>query len=188
MPLTNSTELSLSVWTLQTARLNPSNCKPHRSTRVPTINFQKVYYISCDPFESNCSEQICSEYFLALWTHCAVNHQTKGHIRWYLQRRLELSVAGGLRGARCWWRSCLRHCATRQKVSGSIPDGVIGVFHWYNTPGRTMALGLTQPLTEMNTKNEEAMTCVGSQRHRKKSVIHRNESHRLKMQRDVVTF
>jgi hypothetical protein len=31
------------------------------------------------------------------------------------------------------WRSRLRHCA------GSIPDGVIG---------RTMALGLTQPLTE----------------------------------------
>ena len=32
----------------------------------------------------------------------------------------------------CWgprWRSWLRHCATSQKVAGSIPDGVIGIFH-----------------------------------------------------------
>ena len=27
------------------------------------------------------------------------------------------------------WRSWLRHCATSQKVAGSIPDGVIGNFH-----------------------------------------------------------
>jgi len=26
-------------------------------------------------------------------------------------------------------------------------------FHWYNPSGRTMALGLTQPLTEMSTRN-----------------------------------
>ena len=26
------------------------------------------------------------------------------------------------------WRSWLRHCATRRKVAGSIPDGVIGFF------------------------------------------------------------
>jgi len=30
---------------------------------------------------------------------------------------------------------------------------VIGFFHWHNPSGRTMALGLTQPLTEMNTRN-----------------------------------
>jgi hypothetical protein len=27
------------------------------------------------------------------------------------------------------WRSLLRHCATSQKVVGSIPDGLIGIFH-----------------------------------------------------------
>ena len=27
------------------------------------------------------------------------------------------------------WRSWLRHCATIRKVTGSIPDGVIGIFH-----------------------------------------------------------
>ena len=32
-------------------------------------------------------------------------------------------------GARCWWRSWLRHCATSRKVTGSVPDGVTGIFH-----------------------------------------------------------
>ena len=50
-------------------------------------------------------------------------------------------------------RSWLRHCATNRKVAGSIPDGVIGLFHWHNPSGRTMALGLTQPPTEMSTRN-----------------------------------
>ena len=40
-----------------------------------------------------------------------------------------------------------------RKVAGSIPDGVIGIFDWHNPSGRTMALGLTQPLTEMGTRN-----------------------------------
>jgi hypothetical protein len=51
------------------------------------------------------------------------------------------------------WRSCLRHCTTSRKVAGSIPDGVTGIFHWHNPSGRTMALGLTQSLTEMSTRN-----------------------------------
>jgi len=53
--------------------------------------------------------------------------------------------------ARCWWCSWLRHCATSRKVPGSIPDGVIVNFHLHNPSGRTMALELTQPLTEMST-------------------------------------
>jgi len=51
------------------------------------------------------------------------------------------------------WRSWLRHYATNQKVAVSIPDGVTGIFHRHNPSGRTMALGLTQPLTEMSTSN-----------------------------------
>jgi hypothetical protein len=38
--------------------------------------------------------------------------------------------------------------ATNGKVAGSI-----GFFHWHNPVGRTMALGSTQPLTEMSTRN-----------------------------------
>jgi hypothetical protein len=51
------------------------------------------------------------------------------------------------------WRSWLTQCATRRKVAGSIPDGVTGIFYWHNPSGRTMALGFTQPLTEMSTRN-----------------------------------
>jgi hypothetical protein len=34
-----------------------------------------------------------------------------------------------------------------------MPDGVIGIFHSYNPFGRTMALGSTQPLTQMSTRS-----------------------------------
>jgi len=45
------------------------------------------------------------------------------------------------------------YCPTSQKVADSIPDGVIGFFHWHNSSGRTISLGSTQPLTEMSTRN-----------------------------------
>jgi len=47
----------------------------------------------------------------------------------------------------------LRCCATNRKVAGSIPDGIIGIFHWHISSDRTMALGSTQPLTEMSTRS-----------------------------------
>jgi hypothetical protein len=37
--------------------------------------------------------------------------------------------------------------------SGSIPGGFIRILHLYKPSGRTTALGLTQPLTEMSTRN-----------------------------------
>jgi len=45
------------------------------------------------------------------------------------------------------------HVQAIWSFAGSIPDGVIGFFHWHNAFSRTMALGLTQPLTEMITRN-----------------------------------
>jgi len=48
------------------------------------------------------------------------------------------------------WLGC---CATNRKVAGSIPDGVTGIFHPHNPSDRTMALGSTQPLTEMSTRS-----------------------------------
>jgi len=41
------------------------------------------------------------------------------------------------------------YCATNRKVVGSLPASVIGIFHF----DRTMALGSTQPLTEMSTRS-----------------------------------
>jgi hypothetical protein len=36
--------------------------------------------------------------------------------------------------------------------AGSIPDEVTGFFNWPNPSSRTVALGATQPLTEMSTR------------------------------------
>jgi hypothetical protein len=46
----------------------------------------------------------------------------------------------------------LRYCAANQKVAGSIPDGVMEFFIDINPSDRTMAMGSTQPLTEMSTR------------------------------------
>ena len=41
--------------------------------------------------------------------------------------------------------------STSQKVVGSVPNGVTGIFHRH-TPSGHMALGLTRPLTELSTR------------------------------------
>jgi hypothetical protein len=38
-------------------------------------------------------------------------------------------------------------------VAGSVPNEIIGFFNWPNPSSRTMALGSTQSLTEMSTRN-----------------------------------
>jgi hypothetical protein len=48
------------------------------------------------------------------------------------------------------WLWPLRH---KPKVAGLIPDEIIGCFNWPNPSSRTVALGSTQPITEMNTRN-----------------------------------
>ena len=47
-------------------------------------------------------------------------------------------------------RDWLRLCAANRKVAISFPVGVIGIFHSHNPSCLTMALGLTEPLTEMS--------------------------------------
>jgi hypothetical protein len=48
---------------------------------------------------------------------------------------------------------CLEHYATSRKVAGSISDEVLGFLSVANLPYLSMALGSTQPLTEMSTGN-----------------------------------
>jgi hypothetical protein len=50
-------------------------------------------------------------------------------------------------------RSWLRHYATSQKDTGSNPDEVTGFLNLPNPSSRNMALGSTQPLSEMSTRN-----------------------------------
>jgi hypothetical protein len=69
----------------------------------------------------------------------------------YLYICIDIIFTFVIRGPR--WRSWLRHCTTNQKVTGSIPDGVIAIFHWRKPFSHTTALGSTQPLTKMSTRN-----------------------------------
>jgi hypothetical protein len=57
------------------------------------------------------------------------NNKREGHYRVLfgtlnIHVYIYIYIVGGTR-----WRSWLRHCATNRKVAGSIPDGVIGIFH-----------------------------------------------------------
>ena len=47
----------------------------------------------------------------------------------------------------------LRRCATNRKVAGLFPANVSGIFIDINPSDRTMALGSTQPLTEMSSRS-----------------------------------
>jgi len=71
---------------------------------------------------------VCSEFNSSwvFWYYHCVSLQTAA-----CSRRLtsELSrVQCGVGTAVAQWLRC---CATNQKVAGSIPDGVIGIFHWH---------------------------------------------------------
>jgi hypothetical protein len=41
----------------------------------------------------------------------------------------------------------------RRKVSGSIPDAVIGIFHWHIPSDHTIAMESTLSLTEISIKD-----------------------------------
>jgi hypothetical protein len=51
------------------------------------------------------------------------------------------------------WRSWLSYCIRSRKSAGLITEGVTGIFHRHNPSGRIMALGFTQQLTQMSTRN-----------------------------------
>jgi hypothetical protein len=102
-----------------------------------------------------------------LWPHSIVDVNNKwtflplfAHIpSWHI-----LCLSYFICGARCKWRSWLRHCVTNRKVAGSIPDGTIGIFRWHNPSCRTMALGSTQPLEELINRDiswGKGGRCVG---------------------------
>jgi hypothetical protein len=61
-----------------------------------------------------------------------------------------------MKSAIFWWGHAvakwLRHYATSRKVAGSRPDEVV-FSNLPNPSGSSMALGSTQPLTEMSTRN-----------------------------------
>ena len=45
------------------------------------------------------------------------------------------------------------HTIVSAVTTGSIPDGIVGIFCWHDPTSHTVALESTQPITEMGTRN-----------------------------------
>jgi hypothetical protein len=61
---------------------------------------------------------------------------------------IEVTTERGTRW-RSGWRTALQTGRSRVR----FPMVLLDFFHWHDPSGRTMALGSTQPLTEMSTRN-----------------------------------
>ena len=61
----------------------------------------------------------------------------------------------GVRGVRLPTRCelCVRSYVLLRDVGPAGPVEIFAISRWHNPSGRTMALGSTQPLTEMSTRN-----------------------------------
>ena len=78
---------------------------------------------------------------------CTVSFAFSNSFSYFFKQNLNLKIG---RTAVTQWLRC---CATNRKDAGSIPDGVIGIFHGHNSSDRTMTMGSTQLLTEMSTRS-----------------------------------
>ena len=120
----------------------------------PRCHWDRLF---CNYEQTNCWK--CTSSSFRGKSGCQTYFRMSPCLNKYWIRLLRKDLAGFLfhftccRGARCWWRSWLRHCATGRKVAGSIPDGLIGILYWRNPSGPTMALELTHSLNEMSTRN-----------------------------------
>ena len=115
--------------------------------------FELTYHLTCSDVEScNKSYLVCQPF---IHTHTHTHTHTYIYIYIYIYIHIYIYtyihtyayIHTGTAVAQ--WLRC---CATNRKVAGSIPHSVIGIFHWPNPADRTMALGSTQPLTEMSTR------------------------------------
>ena len=145
-------ERVVSIWT---TRCN-TEAVPHAHTHyifvfrvIPLINNQHsrtAVFVFCFykwKFGASCVRCLSSH------THTHAPTHTHTHTHTYMCVHIYIKLNVWLGTAVAQWLRC---CATNRKVAGSIPDGVIGNFHWHNPFDRTMALGSTQPLTEMSTR------------------------------------
>ena len=126
--------------------MEPEGSLPH--SQVPaTCPYPEPH--RCSPFPHIVLPEDPSEYYppIYIWVFQMVSFSQVSP-----QNRIRILLStlhNGGRAVAQW----LRHYATNRNVVGPVPDGIIGIFQWHNPSGRTMALGSTQPLTEMSTRS-----------------------------------
>jgi len=140
----------------------PNRLTTHSSERIPVVKRRMSLLISPVPLLF-LTLRWSSSYSVCCCTHHSAEtiYKTKGitaekysmPITKYFNKLRRTSVV-------LW-----RNCATSRKVAGSIPDCVSEISDLHIPSGRTMALGLTEPLTEMSTSNipygGKGSRCVG---------------------------
>ena len=125
----------------------------HVQMRRARSDPKTVKWMTWTLFNSPCSEEnyfgvvLCRslktrQFWLLFWCMCEKC--------WSVHLNNSKTYLKGVETAVAQWLRC---CVTNRKVAGSIPGGVIGIFYWHNPSDRTMALGLTQSLTEMSTRS-----------------------------------
>jgi hypothetical protein len=112
---------------------------------IPLVSLNFIFINKLLKFKLN------NIHFRCVWTQIFLFYIN--NIHFYLNNGLLLYLAVtyhlyGLLEVPSW----LRHYATSRKVAGSSPDEV-DFFNWPNPSSCTMALGSTQSLTEMSTRN-----------------------------------
>ena len=108
-----------------------------------------MYWIFNDMYDKDMSD-VCLSCHSSLWSHSWLTYWRIGQQLTATYCNLWCPLGDGRGTAVAQWLSC---CATNQKVAGSIPDGVVGIFYWHNPSDHTMALRLTKPLTEMSIRS-----------------------------------
>jgi hypothetical protein len=142
-------QTSIRFTTLLLCRLSagmPSDCYGFQRGHVSILWMQA--YISLTPYI------YLTRMLTGIWKYLLIRFKTKKRLQNSKNEESYRNLSGGY--SVVWWQAVaqwLRHCAINQKVVGSIPDGVIGIFHWHNPSRCTVALGSTQPLIEMSTRN-----------------------------------
>jgi hypothetical protein len=93
--------------------------------------------------------------FSTFYDRNAVPHfRTKEYVlNWHIDTLLMVSTVSLLFVTILPYVILKHHCATSRKVAGWIADWVIGIIHWFNPFGRSMALDSTEPLTEVSTRS-----------------------------------
>jgi len=104
--------------------------------RIVAFAWQKQFRESATMLHNSYTALFCFSYDIFVMLH----HKFKPHVQKSVWRKtavqentmgqFSFSFKAPFRGATgTLWCSWLRHCATSRKISGSIPDGVIGISH-----------------------------------------------------------
>jgi hypothetical protein len=131
---------------------------PHSNNYLEKISFQKFFSLllrnaagySC--LRIPCADTCQMFWYWARWNLRTNWEQTLNYTNQYLYAYEYKLVPTVMAKIRVFLN--MTPCTfVNRNVAVSIPVGVIRIFHWRNPFDRTMALGSTQPLTEMSTRN-----------------------------------